>query len=204
MVATLLHYSWLATFTAINVLALKMVNTFSSDIPAEGSYIPYAVCSLSVPLLITVPCIAMDLTNSGLFYYTHDSSCWVSNRGKIDRFYSFTVPVLACVFVNLLLFTVSGGFLLKSFWQGRNVNSQRDRLQIFLVFVKLFSLTGLSWVFGYLPEVTGNSLYWYPFTVFNCLQGLYTFVAFGCSGPARTHLKHLLWGTNGQHFNAPT
>lgn len=196
VLAALLHYSWLATFTCITTQALIMAKTFVTHaynvLPNGVSYAGYAVSSMLLPLLVVVPCVIMDVTDTGWFYYGDELNCWISNAGVIDRFYAFSIPTLILILCNLLLFIICGTSMLITFLQLQSINSQRDHFFILLVFLKLFSLMGLSWLFGFLPDVTGNPAYWYPFTIFSCLQGLYVFLAFGCSSVARKHVRHLL------------
>ncbi|KAK7085127.1 hypothetical protein SK128_019212 [Halocaridina rubra] len=64
---------------------------------------------------------------------------------------------------------------MKSSAQVRRIRKDRVRL---LLYVKLGLIQGLSWGLGFLAAFTDIPAMWYPFTIFNGLQGAFIFIAF--------------------------
>ena len=124
----------------------------------------------------------------GLFQYGGDGSCWISEVGLIGKTYSFAIPVLILVFVNICIFFKCFFFIFKSFRIASTVNPQRGNIHIVCVYSKLFAIMGTTWLIGFLPGLTGNQTFWYPFSILNSLQGFYVFLAFGLSPSARKQM----------------
>ena len=64
--------------------------------------------------------------------------------------------------------------------------SEKKRLTLFL---KLFVLTGLTWILGLVSSLQKESFLWYIYIVANSLQGLFIFVSFAFSTSTKRELK---------------
>ncbi|WAQ97230.1 hypothetical protein MAR_029920, partial [Mya arenaria] len=60
----------------------------------------------------------------------------------------------------------------------KNVKKERNDLEIF---VKLSTITGMTWIFGLINSVTQISFFSYLFIVLNACQGVFLFFAFICN-----------------------
>ena len=58
-----------------------------------------------------------------------------------------------------------------------------------VLFVKLFILTGMSWVFGLVASLTDFSLVWYIFVSLNSFQGLFIFFSFAFNPHTKRQLR---------------
>jgi hypothetical protein len=65
-------------------------------------------------------------------------------------------------------------------------SSDKKRL---VLFVKLFILTGMSWVFGLVASLTDFSLVWYIFVSLNSFQGLFIFFSFAFNPHTKRQLR---------------
>ena len=134
-------------------------------------------------------CLLICLVSlSGLFQYGGDGHCWISDDKVINKMYAFGVPMLVLVSINIIFFICSFISLFYSFSLGERVNPQRHKCQIIFVYLRLFTIMGVTWLIGFLPSLTGNQIFWYPFSLFNGLQGLYVLLAFGLSPSVRRNI----------------
>jgi G protein-coupled receptor Mth (Methuselah protein) len=58
-----------------------------------------------------------------------------------------------------------------------------------ILFVKLFILTGMSWIFGLVASFTDFSLVWYIFVSLNSFQGLFIFFSFAFNPHTKRQLR---------------
>lgn len=50
-----------------------------------------------------------------------------------------------------------------------------------LVYIKLSAIMGLTWGFGFLAALVNHTALWYPFIIFNTLQGVAICLSFTCT-----------------------
>lgn len=87
--------------------------------------------------------------------------------------------------------------LLKESNQSRNA---KDKQQIrFILYIKLGLIMGLGWVFGFLAALAKIPALWYPFILFNGLQGAFIFAAFDCK--RKIYYMLYYWATRQYHPN---
>jgi len=58
-----------------------------------------------------------------------------------------------------------------------NINQRRERFR-FVLYIKLATIMGSTWIIGFIAAYAENSIMWLLFIVFNSLQGLYVLLAF--------------------------
>ena len=122
------------------------------------------------------------------------SICWMNNKHASLVF--FLLPVAALLAENFLLFLVTVYGIHSS--RARDLQQQpaagtsvkfaenvedkkwcRQKNRIyFIIYLKLSLIMGLTWTFGFLASFLRIRLLWYPFIVFNSLQGAFIFVFF--------------------------
>jgi len=62
-----------------------------------------------------------------------------------------------------------------------------------LLFLKLFILTGMSWMFGIVNSFTQLSLIWYIYIILNSFQGLFIFFAFAFNSQTKREVRNSLF-----------
>lgn len=69
----------------------------------------------------------------------------------------------------------------------KNLNNQDNssNKKRLILFIKLFILTGMTWITGLIPSFTGLSFVWYIYIVLNSLQGLFIFFSFAFNPQTR-------------------
>lgn len=68
-------------------------------------------------------------------------------------------------------------------------DASRGEKKRFLLFIKLFFLTGMTWVLGLLTASYKDSILWYFYILFNSLQGFFIFLSFAFNTQTRRELK---------------
>jgi hypothetical protein len=170
------HYLWLVAFFWMNTIAWNSMMTFTSkglnnQSHKRKSLLYFTLYSWGVPGLIITACAVVEFTGLGGFQigYGNDTVCWISDFYAL--LFAFALPVGLVVFGNVALFSCT----MYSIYQVRQIarisKGDKDRQQFWL-YVKLSSVMGLTWMFGFLASVVGSPALWYVFIVFNTTQGL--------------------------------
>ena len=186
-VAMVMHYCFLASFFWMNGLAFELWRTFTRievrhNQKGTKKFLFYAFYSWLSPALI----VAIGATGDVL--YTHSQFvpgygkgvCWLTNGSGLLLF--FALPMGILLLLNLLLYClVIKGLAItsKSTALVRQNNDGNKRL--FLIYVKLTTIMGFTWIFGFAATFADLPVFWYIFVVLNTLQGLFICLAFVCT-----------------------
>lgn len=73
-------------------------------------------------------------------------------------------------------------------------NKQKIR---FILYIKLGLIMGLGWIFGFVAALAKIPALWYPFILFNALQGAFIFAAFCCK--RKIYFMMYQWATKRPH-----
>jgi hypothetical protein len=65
---------------------------------------------------------------------------------------------------------------------------RKDQIRFYL-YLKLFTIMGLTWIFGFIAAFAHVQWLWYPFIVLNGLQGAFIFVMFDI----KRKIGYMLW-----------
>ena len=178
-----MHYTWLCTFTLLNALSYRMCQTFT-DLTfnqlsmRKNNALKYILYAWLSPLSVIIPCIVFDLIGVNWFQYGDANNCWISNVRSHILLYSFAFPVTFLIVINIILLVrcaLSLYVTIKDISFDYRVNQQ----QIFRTYSCLFVISGATWLLGFLPTITGNDVFWYPFVIANAFQGFFIFLIFG-------------------------
>ena len=115
------------------------------------------------------------------FIYFHVNSCWINKRWVLIG--GFLIPLALCVLANLILFLVISVHLHKAAHMRRGKDSAGLQSTSFgremRAVVSIFTLLGLSWLFGGLIDTgngSANLVFQYLFAIFTTLQGFVIFL----------------------------
>ena len=185
--AAAMHYAFLAAFFWMNVMAIDICRTFSSrhimlpTDPHSARFTFYSLYAWLTPAVIVGSSLALDLleVEAIAFYRPHygDGMCWITRRWAL--LVTFAVPLALILVVNFVLFGITVKNLCLISKETKSVRGD-DRNQ-FGLYVKLSTIMGLTWVFGFIASLVDLPVLWYVFVVFNTLQGAFIFFAFVCT-----------------------
>ncbi|KDR10941.1 G-protein coupled receptor Mth2 [Zootermopsis nevadensis] len=144
--------------------------------------------------------------------------CWFGNRGGLGLFLAMPLFVILMVNSGLFANTVykiwqaqlqgkryirdrTRDELIQSSCNSTNmkatihkrkddsgITSRKDKIRFYL-YLKLFTIMGLTWIFGFIAAFAHVTFLWYPFIVFNGLQGTFIFVMFDM----KRNIACMLW-----------
>jgi len=183
VVGVVLHISWLATFGCMNVCSFHMYNTFKKvkAIKVDRSetnklLLRYISFSFGVPICIVIVNMAVHLGQSkGRNIGYGVDACFISRR--LSQVVSFIIPVVLICIVNVCLFTITA-------WKIHSrpkIQSTRNDRNDFFVYVKLFALTGITWLGQIIDSFFPLSLFSFVVTLLTGLQGLFIFLSYICN-----------------------
>ncbi|PNF31180.1 hypothetical protein B7P43_G14955, partial [Cryptotermes secundus] len=152
-------------------------------------------------------------------YFGRGQVCWFGNRGGLGLFLAMPLFVLLMVNSGLFANTVywiwqarrqgaryirdktrdeliqtsaRSSTDLKGTIRKQNevsgVTGRKDQARFYL-YLKLFVIMGLTWVFGFIAAFARVPFLWYPFILFNGLQGAFIFVMFDM----KRNIACMLW-----------
>jgi hypothetical protein len=133
-----------------------------------------------VSLILILVNVCLDQFSSlELNYAGSRDICFIEPEFYLMLF--FIGPVFFLISVNMICFVVT----IYSIHQARpdetNIASISDRAMA-LIFAKVGSIMGVTWLFALVPFLTGVEELWYIFVVLNGLQGVYIFLSSGIIG----------------------
>ena len=188
--AILLHFFFLAQFTWMTIMVFEITRTFvqASKLAPKPSTsfgrnltITYCILGWAVPLAITLVTITVNFTTDGLVLYgtTVDGmqgSCWINHLES--AVVAFVVPAAISLLFNGTTLIVSTVLICKA--RKNHVKLQRSGqgTPFLRLYIAVSSITGLTWIFGFVAILASTSWAWYPFIILNSTQGFVIFVAF--------------------------
>ncbi|XP_063404440.1 adhesion G protein-coupled receptor E1-like [Mytilus trossulus] len=180
-IGIILHVFWLATFACMNVCSYHMYSVFTTFRPTSsmsennGLFLRYVCYSYGTPFVIVIINIAIQIVLSGGANIGYGgSNCFISD---IPQIAAFICPVGVICLVNIWLF----GFTAYTIYTRPIIRSTANDKQDFYVYIKLFSLTGITWIGQIVDSFIPLSVFSFVVTILTGLQGLFIFLSFVCN-----------------------
>ena len=187
ILAVVQHVSWLSCFCWMNVLAYDLsvtmrhaTETVSRDgLPGMEIYCAYA-CGLPIVFVATSVTV---LQTTDVWPYLSPQACWISSGNTM--IFLFAVPVGIMVLLNLAAYSFFICKIIRFRKETERVQYSSNRTKDFILYFRVFSFMGLTWIFGFLGNIP--QLVWckYVFTVSSTLQGTLIFLSFGINAELR-------------------
>ena len=181
VIAVLLHYLFLVSFTWMSIIAFETWIVFSK-IRVQRRNLNRQEKRLRLlrrialgwfcAFVFIVVCIALDQSNTVAFQYGGIKGCWINNRHA--SLYFFVLPVALSLSFNSVFFALTVRAIRRTKEHTQRATHQTQNRQTAAVFLKIFILMGFTWIFGFL-KVLVSDYFEYPFAT---LQGLYVVLAF--------------------------
>ena len=184
------HFFWLSTFGCMNVCSFHMYTMFvgtlsrqehSSMVKKIIAYIAYSFGSSA--LIVTITIVTFKSIPPGDYIGYGGRVCFLSHPSGI--IYAFILPVVIICVSNIYFFVRT--FL--AIRQAPKVQSTKERSNDFSILVKLFTLTGITWLFLILDAIQELSFFSFLVTILVCCQGLFIFISFVCNKRVLNLLK---------------
>ena len=188
-VGIVLHYVYLCRFCWMTLMGSELVRSFYNIKKLNKSAAKnwklltlYMLLGWLSLLVIVIPTIIVNFTVEDSVNYGVGSSCWINQ--PIALIVTFVVPVGLSIIFNVIAFVVV--MVIVAHIRHRPMVSSHDpeeqkkqSWKDFRFAVALLTVTGLSWLFGFLALFSSDlSWAWYLFIIFNTTQAVTVLVAF--------------------------
>jgi hypothetical protein len=183
-IAVILHFTFLASFAWMSIIAFSTWKAFSSagniGMSSDKEYrqkrIRRTLAVGWLPVLsLVVICLTIDQSGVVEISYGGPKGCWI-NKGLANLFI-FVLPLAVSVIWNAVFFGLTVKAIYKAKKQARMVTEQLENRRNSSVYIKIAVLMGFTWIFGFLALLE-STYFEYPFVIFNTLQGVYIALAF--------------------------
>uniref|UniRef100_A0A452ID69 G-protein coupled receptors family 2 profile 2 domain-containing protein n=1 Tax=Gopherus agassizii TaxID=38772 RepID=A0A452ID69_9SAUR len=184
-----MHFFYLATFFWMLVQALMLFHhlVFVFHQLAKASVTPLVVTiGYLCPLIIAAAAVAVYYPKQS---YIQTMACWLN--GHNGAIYTFSVPVLVIVLLNvLILFMVVMKLMRPSVSEGPKGEDRKILLSILKAVLILTPIFGLTWGLGIITMTSKSSeVFHYMFAILNAFQGVFILV-FGCLMDKKPAIKN--------------
>ena len=184
-IGVILHYSFLASFFWMNIMAFDIWRAFSRKGSSPSKYellkrfAHYSIYAWGTPGIIVLIALCLDL--AGLESYWAPgygvSFCWISHRYALFLF--FVLPMIIIVTLNLVFFVCTIVNIYKVTKATRMVKRTDKAEQSRLVlYVKLASMMGLVWLLAFIAAICDLDWLWYIYLILTASQGVFMCVSF--------------------------
>lgn len=176
------HFLWLsvvAWMVLSSITTFRAFTTFRMETNQRVGkrFLCNALCSLVFPSSMVVLNILFSFfifedSNLGYSQYT----CYIASSEMI--MYTFAVPLAGMLILNIFLILIT--FREIRMTDGSFPEKVRHERHMRAIFLRLSSVSGASWIFGFLNMIVQSHVFSYLHILTTGSQGLYLFFAFGC------------------------
>lgn len=176
----IIHYTWLLLLMWMNACTVHMFRVFCCNqtnvsrfnaCKTTVLYLTYSAISAAIPCLANF-IAAMVRSNGKQVGYGGDF-CYIQPFSH--DIYLLAVPAGCIVTANIILYIVVVVFIQRAKCK---ISKNLDNQQLASAYVKLSTITGATWIFGFLYILTSHEWAEYMFIILNASQGLFIFLAF--------------------------
>ena len=189
------HMFWLSSFVWTLLFtydAFKTFGCFPKTPKADKTFTLacFGLIGWGGPFVFTIILFLLDKYDVYNVGYGLHAKCWITSAKAL--IYTFLVPIGIILFVNIVLLVKTLITIQKTMNLSEAMNmtySGRVRIGIYM---RLTSIIGITWIFGFIANIPGLHYMVYPFIVFNGSQGVIVCVAF-CSSRSIRDLCGSCW-----------
>ncbi|CAH1258671.1 ADGRG4 [Branchiostoma lanceolatum] len=175
--AVLTHYMFLVAFLTMNVLAFDLFRTLGGVSGAMGfrSVKVYMCYIWSIPSLIVTISVILEFSQESKFLGYGTDICWI--KQPFALVVTFVAPIGLVLASNVYFFihTVLNITVSSIRTARARHGATYSQLQAFL---KISTLMGLGWIFGFVAAGTQQDVLWYIFITLNSSQGFLISISF--------------------------
>ena len=201
------HFSYLMSFFWMNAMAFDVYITFRNQFitasSSEKRFVMYVLYSILSPFCIMTLALLGEYTHIPVtkpFYGR--PFCWIGHRDALIYFFTIPLGILLCM--NIIFFLLASYHIFKASGNNRLHKSPHAKRKRLLLYAKLSTIMGLTWIFAYIALITDLAVFWYLFIIFNSLQGLFIGLAFLCNHKVSRIVKRKLSSSKNQTATTST
>ena len=173
----LVHFCWLSVICWMSLSSFQIFQTFTSFTIVKVKVCSRVMYCLMVNVIICLSLIAVNATvsyirtNGKNFGYS-PQACYIADPDMV--LFTFALPVGLFVSINMFMFAV----IVYRISKKMKIQKSKDENKIGAYF-RLSTITGGTWLLGFLDQITGIQLLSIMHTLFNGGQGIFLYIAFG-------------------------
>ena len=183
--AQFMWMSLMSTEIARNLYRASRMKTKESKSHKVKLLLAYLLTGWCIPLLIVLIAVIVNFTTTDLVLYGEledgtQGRCWINHAASV--FVSFVTPLAISLIYNTTLFVLITIYLCKSARSHSKLNvDKKGNVSFLRLNVAVFSVSGISWFFGFLALLPGLLWAWIPYIILNSTQGFVIFLLFLCT-----------------------
>ncbi|XP_033752038.1 LOW QUALITY PROTEIN: adhesion G protein-coupled receptor L4-like [Pecten maximus] len=196
IIAIFLHFFWLSTFFSMNVCSFHMYRVFVFPLTGakrvhRWTCFWYACYIFGMSALIVTVYIALSVTvfDSDNLGYTGNGNCFLTSFESVIA--TFISPVMLVCLSNVIFFVVVAYKIATA----PNVPSTRNVRKEYPLYVKLFVLTGATWLLQIIDAFIPLSVFSIISGIMNSSQGIFIFLSYSTNSRVRKFYKDRLSST---------
>ena len=183
--AVIEHYLLMVSFVSMSVIAFHtckvFVRRFLSHKMSQGHerklFYKYLVFVWTLPGIFIGTCVVLDGQDVVRIGYGKIQFCWLTEDNAYINF--VIIPIAVLLLFNFFAFVTAALHLRRHAQNNAAKQASGNRRSTFLIYVKLSTLMGFTWLFGLLAIVVkSTAVFWYLFVIFTSLQGVFVALAF--------------------------
>ena len=194
IVGIAMHYALVAAFCWTNCLAVDICKAFgnsnrSNHDKKNSSYTQHSLYAWLFPAFLVGICVTLDMVDFSALGieqeidiyrpYYGDNLCWITRRKALIYLLGAPFGVILLIDIFTYMAAIKNMYTVPVITKAA---SRRDKdKNRFLLYIKLSFIMAMTWTFGLLATFTKFEELWYPFIVFNSLQGAFICFAFVCT-----------------------
>ncbi|KAK3087299.1 hypothetical protein FSP39_004377 [Pinctada imbricata] len=188
------HYAWLCYFASLISCSVHMFRVFTGlhlhyEDNANKTVAKYTAFTFGIPAIIVVSVLSITMaTTDGQSWGYSTYNCFI--KEKYVYISTFITPLVVACSCNLVCLIVTAN---KIRVVPKIQKNKPDQVH-FIVYLKLFVLTGMTWTFQIVDAFLMESVLTYISTFLNGCQGLLIFLTYVCNKRVLTLYKQLLLG----------
>lgn len=183
IIGILIHYFWLATFGCLSICSFHMYRVFKSktgmNLSERSKLIIYVLYSYGTPVIIVglnIVITASSTDDSSIGYGGH--VCFLNQ--PIAFIVTFITPISLVCCSNIVFFIITSFKIATRPKLKTDIKMQSNQIH-FTVYVKLFTITGISWIFQIIDAFIPMSAFSKIVSLLNALQGVFIFISYICN-----------------------
>ncbi|ELU08212.1 hypothetical protein CAPTEDRAFT_197529 [Capitella teleta] len=206
--AALDHWAWLASFCWMVALAYDISSVMSKETLTDGQlharqFRCYLVLGWGCPTLIVGSCLAVSIVKPQLMAYTDGSVCWISS-GMTSLLFTFALPLSITLVFNAAFFLRTVLAIRRAMEITEHVKNASQTQSQLVLYVRLASLMGFTWLLGLLQNALPYAGMRYAFIVCNALQGVGIMACFVCKRRVLRMIRSRIWKRKATDLNSST
>ena len=178
------HWLILSQFSWMTIMSYELARTLirathlrqtQTKTVQRNMFLLYLLIGWGVPTVFTGLCTVVNYTTDYI-QYGEEGFCWIGHTTSFVIV--MLVPVALMIILNAIAFAVTTALLCKGQRSQAKLQNQKNTSYYVRIYISVFSVTGLTWTFGFVAILAEVDWAWYLFIIFTTTQGFTICVAF--------------------------